>query len=193
MSRIRRLFGQVLRGIYVASAPSLTDGEIYPIRVTSSGELLASTSPAVAKSYVVSFDGLAAPNGIFFELPGVSGTTISIIDIYFYKPSVEVAFRARRLSSVGTGGTSTTPTPIRFKTSDGASAATPKLYTVAPTGGAAAVGNFVNIDPVTAGDSQGFTYGDLSSEPITIVNGESFALTVDAAATVYGYVRWTEA
>lgn len=195
MSRLRALFGRLVNGIYFSSAPTLSNGEEHPLLLDASGNLKVTSVAAAgsAKSYVVAFAALAAPGGIFFEMPGVNGVTLSIYDIYFYKPSVSVEFKIQRLSSVGTGGTSSTPTPIRFKTSDGAASAAPKLYTVAPGGGAALVGNFLDVKTVTAGDNLGFTYGDLGTEPITIVNGESFSLTTDVAATVYGYVRWTEA
>lgn len=192
----RKSIGKLIKGIFYSAAPTIVDGDEHPILINAQGQIQTASSPAPSTrhTYTVEFTALSAPGGIFFELPGVASYLVEIQEVFFYKPSTSVDLRVQRLSSAGTGGTQSAGTVVRHKTSDGAPQATNRLYTVAPTGGAALVANLVRVNPVTSADILAWTFGDNTSgeEPVYIASGESFAIRTDVAATVYGYVRWCE-
>lgn len=182
--------GKLIKGIYLATDPSLSDGQEHPITLTSDGRVRVDTTIGDAKEFMVSFRGLAAPNGQFFELVGASGVVGRVVEIYFYKPSANTLFRVRKQSAASTGGTTTANAAVPNDSADTAGL-TYKTYTAAPTPGTS-VGIPIEVSAVTAADILGWTFGDLEDKPLVVRNGESLTLEVNAAVTVYGYMKVRE-
>lgn len=157
---------------------------------TSSSSTVTPTWSTEA-SYVSVMDGLSAVTGQFFELVGTAGIVLRVKEIYIYKPTANVTIKGLLQSIASTGGTSSTVV-TKLDLSNAAASGTAKQYTVAPTAGTTA-GNVLSVSPVTAGDILGFSYGDNWDQPIVIRSGQSLAMSTSGNATIYGYVKWTEA
>lgn len=153
-----------------------------------------SVSPSTPRStYRVSFDGLAGVSGQAVELVGAAGKVLYLRTVHLWKPSAAVRVKLLKQSVPSTGGTSSTPTPLPLDSANAAASGVVKLYTAAPTPGTL-VANFLDDSPVTPGDALTEVTGEAStSQPITIREGESVALSIDASATLYGYLEWEEA
>ena len=142
-------------------------------------------------TYRVDFGALAGVSGQIVEVIGSATTTVRIIQIAIWKPSANVNVTFRKQSAASTGGTSTSPTPVRMNTADAAATGVVKLYTAAPTQGTL-VGLLVTLN-MTPGDTYIDEPGARGGESI-VLNGvaQTFALTIDATATIRGFVEFTE-
>lgn len=165
---------------------------IYPEDTVGATTIVQPVLPTYSTlaGYRAVFNGLVAPIGQFFELVGSASKIVRVREIFLFKPNVSIEWIGLLQSIASTGGTSST-TNTKMDLSNVAATATAKQYTVAPTPGTTA-GNIIDCKSVTPGDILGFSYGDTWDEPLVIRSGQSFALSTDAIATMYGYVSWTE-
>lgn len=151
------------------------------------------SKPAGKDTYRVVFAGLAAPLGVAVEIIGAAARTVRVVKIHFSEPSVaQNPLIFAKNSAAATGGTSTTPTPVPMDSNNGDVAAVIRLYTVAPTPGAA-VGKVYEANHATAGVLFE-TFGETPNAQSVILRGMAEALTIVlmAAATINGYIEWTE-
>ena len=186
-----RSIGKLIKGIFLSTDPALSNTQEHPLTLAADGRLrVDSVSGTGVAEYMVSFRALAAPGGQVFEVLGASGVVGRIVEIFFFKPSVNVRLRALKQSVPSTGGTTTANAAVPMDSADTAGL-TYRTFTAAPTAGTL-VGTPVDVSPITPADIVAWTFGDLSDKPIVIRNGESLALSTDVAATVYGYVKIRE-
>lgn len=154
-----------------------------------------SAASALPSTYRSSFNGLAAGGaGQFLELrnPAASGIVLRVTLQWLVKPSVTILWRVIKQSSLSTGGTSSTPTPVPLDSNNAAATGVIRLYTAAPTAGTA-VGDVLDATGTTAGDHVIDEPGGTGlAQPIVVRAGESIAWSTDAAFTADGNIEWTE-
>lgn len=130
----------------------------------------------------------AAGNVVEISLgPRSEGTKVRITRLFFSKPSAAVVLTMRVQVGVDTGGTSTNATVVGIN-NDVQSKVQIKLYTVAPTLGLLLAS--IWSASVATGDvfSEEFAGGGLLLDQ----GRPSFALNIDAIATIRGSLEWTE-
>lgn len=148
------------------------------------------------RTYRVVFADLAGPAGVAVVLPGSATRIIRVTKVQIAKPSVAQApLRMRKTSTAHTGGTSTTPTPVPLDSGNPAASAVLRLYTVVPAGGGAVVGAVFDADIATT-EIVLEEFGSLQSQDgqALVLRGvaEGLAIQLSAAATLNGYLEWTE-
>lgn len=145
------------------------------------------------QSYRLTFAGLVAVAGVAVQIVGAAGRIVRVTRIQFSKPSVAQApLIFTKNSAAATGGTSTTPTLVPLDSKNEPAEAVVRLYTAAPTPGAA-VGNIYDADHSTSDVLFGTFSGEQHTQD-TVLRGAAEALTIvlQAAATINGYIEWTE-
>ncbi len=144
-------------------------------------------------TYRVTFADLAGVIGVAVQIQGVAGKKVRVNRIHFSKPSVAQApLIFTKNSAAATGGTATTPTPVPHDSGSASVGAVVKLFTVAPTPGAA-VGNVYNADHGTS-DVLFETFGvEQNTEPVVLKGvAECVTIVLQADAIINGYIEWTE-
>ena len=159
-------------------------------------EALAAANTAVLvkrATYRTTFADLAGVIGVAVQVQGAASRIIRVVRVQFAKPSVAQApLIFTKNSAAATGGTSTTPAKVPFDSGDDGASAVVRLYTVAPTPGAA-VGNVYDADHDT-GDVLFETFGDVRNTRELVLRGaaECMTLVLQADAIINGYMEWTE-
>ncbi|KKL84655.1 hypothetical protein LCGC14_1962560 [marine sediment metagenome] len=159
-------------------------------------EALAAANTAVLATratYRTTFADLAGVIGVAVQIQGAANRVIRVSRVQFAKPSVAQApLIFTKNSAAATGGTSTTPAKVPLDSADDAASAVVRLYTVAPTPGAA-VGNIYDADHGTS-DVLFETFGDVQNVREAVLRGAAECMTIvlQADAIINGYIEWTE-
>ncbi len=188
MSAIGPLFATVR-----TAAPALVDGQRAEVTQDAFG-LRVATLPATGAApatYRVDFGGLVGLVGNIVEIAGSATRTVRLNYIFVPKPTAQITLIGRKQSAASVGGTSTTPVPVPLDSANAAATAVVSLYTAAPAAGAL-VGNVVSM-VIGVNDIFREFFGQNSVQQVVLrgVN-QTFALNIDAGATVRGYLEWTE-
>lgn len=130
--------------------------------------------------------------GVNLEIanPGGSGKALHLRQGYIQTAGA-IAITGKRTSAASSGGTSSAPTPAKIDSSNAASVATVKQFSVAPTPGTTdATVMLFGMNSNTAVQIQ--NPAD-DAQKITIRPGEQLALEIDTGAvSTKGYLEWTE-
>ena len=146
----------------------------------------------IGNTYVTSFNHAAGGAGSAFELLGTATKTVRVLEVAIMNPSTSIDVSIKKLSAASTGGTSTAGTAIPLDASNPAATATSKLYTAAPTQGTA-VGSLVDAVAVGTSGKLQWEGNRLGAQPLVLRGvAQVMAVHVSAAATVKGWVVWTE-
>ena len=161
-------------------------------------ECWMSLRPAAAQSLVQQSALLSTYRASFTVACGGAGDCVtispvshpvSIRQVWISKPTNAITVSLILRSTADTGGTSTTATDFPLDDSDGAGTPSVKLYTAAPTAGIA-IGTLL-AQPMGTGDTVVETFGTSNDKPL-VLNTQNLAISVSGAATIVGYVEWTQ-
>ncbi len=160
-------------------------------------------------SYSIGVGGLVAAASCtdLFTLTGIAGKTIRITrcdvsgGIATTAQQIEVYGLVR--STANTGGTSTTPTPVPYDSTDGAAGAVARAYTANPSSLGTLVGNVrvaKMLLAVTGGttvqDRLVWDFGDRPTKALVLRGAQVFAINLNAVSLTSSsfniYIEWTE-
>lgn len=203
-------------GVYTCTASGFTQVRLSALGAvtgTASISMVATQSPvrvfthdSVKNTYMIGFNNLVVAAGAtdIFTITGSASRIIKIIEIELQGTSAAatvINVNVVKRSTLNTGGTSTTLTPVPLNSSSPASTATVKTYTANPTLGTS-LGIIstkkynVNINTATPDSfEQEYTY--LSAELPTLNNANESICVNFAGATLTtpsfdGYIIFTE-
>ena len=143
------------------------------------------------RTYQLDIGVVAAGAGYAAEIYPTGKRRIHITEVHLNKPSVAVTIRLIKAQTRSTGGTATTPVGIPLDAQDDSPQAEVKLFTAAPTAGVA-VGDVFDLAFAT-GDFVWQEFGNLGTKPLVLGGvSQALAINVSGAATIAGYIRWTE-
>ena len=143
---------------------------------------------ALLSTYRASFTVACGGAGDCVTISPVSHP-VSIRQIWISKPTNAITVSLILRKTADTGGTSTAGAGFPLDDSDAAATPSIKLYTVAPTAGTA-IGTLM-AQPLATTDTLVETLGTSNDKP-AILNTQNFAISVSGAATIQGYVEWTQ-
>lgn len=188
MSHAGPLYARVL-----AADPAYTANQLGELTQNASGELRVTSSVAssLKATYRVDFGALAGVAGNIVEIIGSATRTVRLNYVFVPKPTAQITLIGRKQSTASGAAASTTPTPVPLDSTDAAATAVVTLYTAAP-----ALGTLVGaVFSMVMGTSDAFreAFGQGAVQQVVLRGvAESFALNIDAGATVRGYLEWTE-
>lgn len=163
-------------------------GDRRPIRVDSLGYLLP---PPPRAGFRANIAVVAGGSGFAVELVPGAGIRCFVHSVFLTKPTVSITTNLIKNSTASTGGTSTNGAKIPTDSQKPASGTLVKLFTAIPTAGTA-VGTLALcvLDPT---DWMQFIFG-ADGEPPLVLHGpsETLAVNVSAAATIAGFIAWSE-
>lgn len=162
-------------------------GDRRPIRVDSLGYLLP---PPPRPGFRASI-AVAAPAGFGAEL--IPGATVKCIvrGVFVSKPTVQTTVRLIKNRTASSGGTSTNATIVPLDSTHAAAGTTVKIFTAAPTAGTA-VGDIAEFILETT-DWMWFGFGEHGEPPLVLKgSSETLAVNFGTAATIDGYIAWSE-
>lgn len=171
--------------------PALVNGQRAELTQDAFGLRVATRPAAQPETYRVDFGALVGVAGNIVEIAGSATRTVRLNYIFVPKPTAQITLIGRKQSTASGVAASTTPTPVPLDSANAAATAVVTLYTAAP-----ALGNLVGaIFSMVVGTSDVFRdfFGQNIVQQVVLrgVN-ETFALNIDAGATVRGYIEWTE-
>lgn len=144
-----------------------------------------------ATTYRATFN-VTAVAGQAVVISGSASKTVYIKEIFFTKPSGAVILTGVKQSTATTGGTSTAVTAVPLDSANAAATASTLQYTAAPTPGTS-VGE-VFRDSVATTDRVLYQFAtDVDGQRLVLRGtAQQLALTLDAGASVRGYIEWLE-
>lgn len=137
--------------------------------------------------------GVVAASGFAAEIippAAVANVTVVVHGIFISKPTALITVRIIKNETASTGGTSTNAVIVPLGAYD-SRGTTVKIFTVAPTAGAA-LGDLAE-HVVDTTDWMFFPFGEHGEAPLELYYPtDTLAVNVSAAATITGYIAFSE-
>lgn len=144
-----------------------------------------------APTYRADIGVVAGGAGYAAELVGSPFKVVRVHRVFVAKPSVEVTIRLIKAKRASTVGTSTNATAVALDSQSPDATATVKLFTAAPTAGAAIGDVFEAV--VGTGDVVWEDFADVGQGGLVLRGSDqALGVNVSAAATLVGYIEWSE-
>jgi hypothetical protein len=190
-------------GVYSASLPTLTDGDVADVLLDSSsrplvnlGVRLDSTNDAVnimgtIATYETAFAVVGAASGDVVEIIGSASMIVRILEIDIMEPSAQRLFTFVKRSTAASGGASSNATLVPLDSGNAAATAVIKNYSADPTEGTP-VGT---IFRKTLGTAQTIiqNWVDGGGQPVVLRGiAQTLCINVDGATNFDVRIRFTE-